>query len=335
MVEYQTVRILYLWEGKRCTNKISRFLLLYDNLRRFLRCLDRADIVYTSGISSITRFFLVARFCFPRLKPMRLVAEKTEHISVPIGGRLASLSQRSMIRLSRKLDGLIVISEPLRRLFIEYGIDSNRIQIVNMTVNPLRFEGVRKEVSPVRYIAYCGNASNNKDGVDQLLKAFSIVVKHIPDVKLYIIGKPLCRDDESHNLELIHALGIEESVHFTGIVSADLIPQILKNAEVLVLDRPDSIQAQYGFPTKLGEYLLTGNPVVVTKVGDIPKFLEDGVSALLAEERNPEDFAKKVEWALTHVSEASAIGVRGTAVAMEHFNCVSETRKLLNFLLRL
>lgn len=70
------------------------------------------------------------------------------------------------------------------------------------------------------------------------------------------------------------------------------MPQMLKNAEALVLDRPNSLQAQYGFPTKLGEYLLTGNPVVVTKVGDIPLYLKDGVSALLSEDRNPKEFAE-------------------------------------------
>ena len=71
------------------------------------------------------------------------------------------------------------------------------------------------------------------------------------------------------------------------------VPQLLMDSEVLALDRPNSIQAQCGFPTKLGEYLLTGNPVVVTKVGDIPLFLEDGVSALLAEKRNAENLPER------------------------------------------
>ena len=47
--------------------------------------------------------------------------------------------------------------------------------------------------------------------------------------------------------------------------------------------RPDSRQARGGFPTKLGEYLATGKPVCVTKVGEITVYLEDNVSAFLAE----------------------------------------------------
>ena len=125
------------------------------------------------------------------------------------------------------------------------------------------------------------------DGVDELIKSFAIVNKTHPEVKLYIIGKTPDKNDASGNLKLIENLGVKDSIVFTGIVSAADIPQILKNAAVLALDRPDSLQAQCGFPTKLGEYLLTENPVIVTKVGDIPLFLKDGETALLVEERNP------------------------------------------------
>ena len=133
----------------------------------------------------------------------------------------------------------------------------------------------------------------------------------------------------SGNWELIENLGVKNSVIFTGIVSAAEIPQILKNATVLALDRPDSLQAQCGFPTKLGEYLLTENPVVVTKVGDIPLFLKDGETALLAEERNPHEFSSKLLWALEHPAEAIEIGKAGAQVAMREFNYLNETKKII------
>ena len=179
-----------------------------------------------------------------------------------------------------------------------------------------------------RYIAYCGTASNNKDGVDELIKAYAIVHKQIQDVNLYIIGKPLSEKDESGNMRLVKELGLTDEVVFTGVLAASEIPQVLKNAEVLALARPDSLQAQCGFPTKLGEYLLTENPVVVTKVGDIPHFLEDRKTALLAEQRDAQEFAGKLIWALEHPQEAKAIGKAGAEVAMREFNCVNEAKKI-------
>ena len=115
-------------------------------------------------------------------------------------------------------------------------------------------------------------------------------------------------------------------------MKAEAIPQLLMNAEVLALDRPDNLQAKYGFPTKLGEYLLTKNPVVVTAVGDIPKFLKDGVSALIAKPSDAEDFSSKLIWALTHKDEAARIGRAGCSVAMENFNSFTEAQKIVKFL---
>ena len=72
------------------------------------------------------------------------------------------------------------------------------------------------------------------------------------------------------------------------------------------------------------------NPVVVTKVGDIPLFLKDGETALLAEERNPQEFASKLIWALEHNEEAAKIGKAGALVALRQFNYLSETKKIVD-----
>ena len=166
--------------------------------------------------------------------------------------------------------------------------------------------------------------------MDELIKAFAIVTKTHFDIKLYIIGKTPSPDDKSGNLKLIESLGLTDKVVLTGMIDASRMPQMLKDAKVLALDRPDSLQAQNGFPTKLGEYLLTENPVVVTKVGDIPLFLHDGESALLSEQRNPDEFALKLCWALEYPKEAAEIGRRGKEVAMKAFNYLIESKKIID-----
>ena len=199
-----------------------------------------------------------------------------------------------------------------------------------MTVDVERFKNIKKAACREKYIAYCGNVSNNKDGVDILIKSFALVCKKRPEIKLFIIGKSPSQTEASDNLRLIKSLGIEERIVFTGVVSSEQMPQLLKDAMVLALARPDNLQAKYGFPTKLGEYLLTENPVVVTSVGDIPLFLKDGVSALISEPSNVEMFAEKLLWALDNPGEASAVGKAGAAVAAEFFNSDIETKKLLS-----
>lgn len=316
---YPHVRISYLWEKCPITNRYLKQFVYDLNSIRFVQDLNEGDVVVVLDRSRIL-------FRLFKKKRVRVFHEQTEH---PDAYHLRTINNDRYKKEVHKLDGLFVISTALKKYYQEeLHVDEHKITIINMTVDYNRFKGLEKKPSE-RYIAYCGTASNNKDGVDELIKSFALVHRKHPDIKLYIIGKAPDKEDTAGNLQLIDRLGINDYVVFTGIVQAPEMPQLLKNAEIVALDRPDSLQAKHGFPTKLGEYLLTENPVVVTKVGDIPLFIKDGVTGLLAEERDPEDFSAKLIWALEHPIEAAVIGKRGAELAMKEFNYLNETKKML------
>lgn len=314
------IRFHYYWRVLPFIQNWIRFpLYLYLYKYLFYLRVKRGDTVLLLGCSNLVPI-LTSK------KGVKVYHERTEHPEV-VKVKFSNLEK--YYKASTKLSGLFAISAPIRDFFVEKGVDANKAHVINMTVDPTRFEGIEKEQVP-DYIAYCGTASNNKDGVDELIKAFAIVHNTHPAIKLYIIGATPSKTDEAGNQKLISDLGIRDSVVFTGRIPARQMPQILKNAKVLALDRPKNRQADYGFPTKLGEYLLTENPVVVTKVGTIPDFLEDGVSALMAEERNPSEFASKICWALEHPEDAAIIGKAGAEVAMKFFNAQIEGNRMYN-----
>lgn len=324
---FNHIKVEYYWKRWLLYRGFFRKITLSLYINRFIKRLKPGDIVYTYNISKLTSL------C-QQVQGVRVYAERTEHPKASNGfphPNLA-LSTEEYKSTVAKLDGLFVISEPLKEFYSELGISKSKIEIINMTVDPSRFMNIKKTNGGDRYIAYCGTASNNKDGVGELIKAFAIVAKQVPNVKLYIIGKTPSKEQKFDNLDLVKSLGIKDRVVFTGIVKSADIPQLLKNAEVLALDRPDNLQAKYGFPTKLGEYLLTENPVVITSVGDIPKFLKDGVSALIARPFDSEDFSSKLIWALNNREEAEIIGKNGKDIAVKSFNSFSETRKLVDFI---
>ena len=326
--KFHHVKIEYLWDKYKSTNLFVKAFFFYINKWKFSRRLKEGDIIYTYQCNCLTNIGTSH-------SKVKCFAERTEHPKVSSGynSRLVALSPKRYNKTLMGLDGLFVISTPLKDYFISEGISESKIHIINMTVDPKRFISLKKQQVDIKYIAYCGTASNNKDGVDELIKAFAIIAHQYDDIKLMIIGKTPSKVDESGNLSLIKQLGIKDKVIFTGIVESERIPQLLKNAEVLALARPDSLQAQCGFPTKLGEYLLTGNPVVVTKVGDIPKFLVHEESALLANQRDPKDFAKKIKWVLDNPVLAKKIGENGAKLALREFNNVHETHKMISVIL--
>lgn len=322
-LNYEHIEVRYLWERSVSKQYIVNRLLTGLRITRFIKDLREGDKVFLFGVAKYLHKFVSK-------KGIEVYHERTEHPDV-VRLRFA-FERKRYIRNCKKLSGLFVISTALKNYFISIGVPEKKITIVNMTVDSNRFENVSKSTSVEKYIAYCGTASNNKDGVDRLIKAFSIVAQKHKDVKLYIIGRTPSSDDASGNLQLVDSLGIKDRVVFTGVVLAEQMPQLLTNAIILALARPNNLQAQNGFPTKLGEYLLTRNPVVVTKVGDIPLFLKDGESALLAEPDNIEEFADKLCWALEHQSEGIEIGQKGRNVAMANFNASIETNKIINII---
>lgn len=318
------INFVYWWNSLSAKHNILRWGWAKIKLQLFIRSLKAGDSVYLYNNSELIDFFV-------DIKDVSVFHERTEHPEVHtfLSTRFNQITLQGYYESCKKIVGLFVISTALRDLFVKNGVDKSKVDIINVIVDSSRFEGLKKQDTE-KYICYCGTASNNKDGVDELIKSFAIFHKKHNDVKLYIVGNTPSKNDEAQNLQLIESLGISNYVVFTGIVPPEEMPQLLKNATMLALDRPDSLQARNGFPTKLGEYLLSANPVVVTKVGDIPLFLRDGYNALLAEERNPQEFAEKMCWIIEHPEEARIVGLNGSEIARIHFNNIIETQKIIN-----
>ena len=199
-----------------------------------------------------------------------------------------------------------------------------------MFVDDSRFDNLTKKVEG-RYITYCGTLSLYKDGVDDLIKSFGIFSKSNPEYILQLIGDFQSEAVKETLYSLVDELGLTNKIIFKGRVCSKEMPQLLVDSDILVLARPDNAQAQYGFPTKLGEYLATGNPVVVTSVGDIPLFLKNKENALLAAPNDPESFASQLEWIIMNKQEAALIALRGKELIKSVFSSEVQIGKALSF----
>jgi len=238
-------------------------------------------------------------------------------------------------------DGFIVMTKILIEYYSHLAKKSATFIHIPMTVDLNRFNEeniVSPNIPKDNYIAYCGNLGHHgKDGVDILIKAFKIAISKKNDFKLLLIGGT--SPSQKHEIEklkrLVKSLELEKDVIFTGKINRNLIPSYLKYSKILVLARPTSKQAEGGFPTKLGEYLATGKPVIVTKVGEIPDYLKDGVNAFLAEPDSVKSFANKLTEVFENYTHAIKIGIEGRKTAIKFFDYRTQGKALHSFLIRL
>lgn len=245
--------------------------------------------------------------------------------------RKAEIGNKNFMNAVIKIDFFAVMTNTLIAHFKQIAKTEAQFFHLPMTVDFSRFQDKKStENYKKSYIAFTGTYTNAKDGVDVLIHAFSRIVKDFPDYHLYLAG--FYHYDVPMQKKLIAKYKLEDKITYLGVINKELIPPFIMNADLLVLSRPDSRQAQGGFPTKLGEYLATGNPVCVTRVGEIPNYLEDNVSAFMAEPGDVDSFADAMLRALSDKENAKRVGLNGRKVAEANFSVDVQTKRLVEFL---
>lgn len=317
------VEIVNLWEGDGILGKRNRYVSFLSNLIKLKHYIRPTDYVLICDGESLIIYAAL-------LKTNKVYVEITEHPFFKSRDENARLSYFKKLLLTR-VRGLFVISKSLRQYFVQNGVEYQKIHISNMFVDINRFSA-EKQSNIERYFAYCGVISTYKDGVDILLKAFSQFLEYYPEYKLYIIGRFESPQIKEELFNLTESLQIRNSVVFTGAVDPANMPELLINAQALVLARPSNLQAKYGFPTKLGEYLATGNPVIVTNVGEVGAFIKNFENGIVSPPDNPSVFSQCMRWVVENPEKAKKIGLSGKVLANSEFSYKTQCKTVLDIL---
>lgn len=319
------VKVINIWEENCWLAKKFRLFAYLLNLFKIKRYVGKGDKVF---IYNAEKYILKAA----KKTGADIYAEITEHPYIyNKKGKKGELAIDQKSKKLKDIKGLSVISHNLKEYYSSIGISEDKLAIVNMFVDGNRFKSIKKTNSDL-YIAYCGVISYNKDGVKTLIDSFSLFHSKHSEYKLYIIGRGATPNIIEELKQMVTSMGLQNSVIFTGQISPDEMPSLLVNARILALARPNNLQSQNGFPTKLGEYLATGNPIVVTKVGEIPQFIRHMDNGILAEPDNVEDFAEKLLWVADNYDKAKEIGNRGQKLSYECFSYLSQAKVLLDLM---
>lgn len=163
------------------------------------------------------------------------------------------------------------------------------------------------------------------DELELMLRMLAIVHNKIAEAELVIIGDFMGTefDVSKKHLEFNRKQDqhkISNSITILGFIDHEQVPELLGQCDILILPRPFTLTSKAGFPSKLAEYLALEKPVVVTATGDIPLYLNDGISAYLVYSDSPDEFADKVLQAMENPDEAKRIAQKGRKVAEESFS---------------
>jgi glycosyltransferase involved in cell wall biosynthesis len=156
-------------------------------------------------------------------------------------------------------------------------------------------------------IVYVGSLEDRK-GLPTLLEAMRRIVQQRPAATLTVIGGGPVALYQKRCAEL----DISRSVTFAGFQSPAAIARFHTASQVFVLPSENE-----NSPNALAEAMISGMPVIATRVGGIPSLLEHGQSGLLIEPRSPEQLAEAVIHLLESPELRQRLGARAQTVARD------------------
>ncbi|MDZ4765393.1 MAG: glycosyltransferase family 4 protein [Chloroflexota bacterium] len=194
---------------------------------------------------------------------------------------------------ARRMDGVIVPSEYLKRMVVGWGVPPERVRVIYnalpsssshpLTPSPLGGEG---ETSPLPPLHVAGGEVKDEviiltvgrilpwKGVDHLIRALKILRERgTRAIRLIVAGDGEILDAMR---ALAHASGVAEQVTFLGRVPNVEVQRLMRAADYVAL-----YSGYEGLSHTLLESLRAGTPCIASDKGGNPEVIQHGVNGLL------------------------------------------------------
>jgi glycosyltransferase involved in cell wall biosynthesis len=214
------------------------------------------------------------------------------------------------MRMLRKADGIIAITNALKGSLVDLGIASDIIAVIPDAVDITKFdikiskEEARERLSLPRsghIVLYTGHLYKWK-GAEALAESTA----YLPDVKMIFLGGVVPEIDEFRK-----KYGHNPKIAILPFTKQSVIPLFLKAADVLVIPNSGKYEISRSFtsPLKLFEYMASGRPIVASDLPSIREILnEDNANFSLPDD--PPSLANGIEGILADKNRSDALAKR-------------------------
>ena len=337
-------------------NNINKIYLFYSNtlwtfdkdlnvinqkrtIKQTVKLINRETPIFIYPSTNVLKVFYYL-FYFKLIHVRKLFIEANEirkYSTTLYQGNLLSLIRYKLILKKflsiiydysiKYFDGIISISENIKRYYSQINKNILIIPILSEIPNEINSYRTYNYNSPF-IITFTGTVNIKKENLDILFEAISMVNSNI---QLHLYG-PINNYNLNVLNELIIKLSLSNRVFYKGFVSQEVLKDIFNESHLLILPRGNIKQNQYGFSTKLSEYLVSGRPVLVTNVSDNGKYIFDMVNGFIIEPDSLNAFVSKIEFIYSNYNKFYTLPKNAINTVKKNFDYKLYTEKLYNFL---
>ncbi len=251
--------------------------------------------------------------------PLRVIARR---VDFPLKKNF--LSRRKYFR---KVDAVIAISEGVKRVLVQSGLDPARVSVVPSGIDfsvhktGLPRDYLHKECGfePGDYLVGIVAQLEDHKGHRYLIEAANILKEKTRKVKIVVVGEGSLRMELTKQAQ---PLNVKDLVYFMGF-RAD-IPRILASLDLFVLS-----SHLEGLGSSIMDAMACRLPVVATRTGGIPELVKNGETGLLVPPRNPEALAEAILTLYRDKRQAARLAQAGYDFIHERFSAEAMAEKTL------
>jgi len=300
--------IIFSCEGKFDIKTISE-------IRKFVKR-DKIDLIHCHGYKGNFYGLLASKGTLPTLTTNHNWL--TKHWKLKIYCFLDSL-------WIRHFDRVVAVSEEIKGEMVKYRVPEEKIAIIDNGIDIERFnreirtEDIRKEFGLTENIKVVGTIGSLEfeKGHIFLLKAAKEVLAFNREIKFLIVGEGSLRkllEDETINL------GIEKEVIFTGYRRD--IAEMLAVMDIFVLP-----SVKEGLPMVILEAMASKKPVIATKVGAIPKVIQNEENGIVIEPQDINGLRDAIMNLLNDEEKRNLLGCKGYYKVKKEFSSEIMSKK--------
>ncbi len=233
-------------------------------------------------------------------------------LGVPLSASEMAHRRTVLMNALRQADVILSPSEFLRNIYIEQGVDADKIIYSRLGLDTSHWftpAGPEPEASAELRLSFIGQVAQHK-GVHLLIKAFAQLKFTTRRARLKIYGNLTASPNYVRSLQRL-ARG-QPAIEFAGRLDNQRITEMLSRTDAIVVP---SIWYENS-PVVIMEALAAGTPVVGANMGGIPEMVKHEVNGLLFEAGNVNDLARQLQRLLDEPELAARLAVNARPVRL-------------------
>lgn len=188
--------------------------------------------------------------------------------------------QGAAYKLTLKKVNLFIVNSTYMQKIIKNDLKPN--VVIHNGIKLLKY----KQIGNNNNLLYVGRIEKYK-GVEYAIKAMPKIIEKFPQTQFSIVGEGTY---EKNLVSLVKKMKLQDNIHFLGWVNHKDIESYYEKSSVVIM--PSLVPEAFG-NTGI-EAMSKGRPVIASRVGGIPEWLEDEKSGFLINPGNSNEIAEKI-----------------------------------------